>query len=217
MAAACGFIYRLGWKNGLDRAILCVIALMLAVVTATVLTLGTDTIMRILRDPDAFTGRTEIWAADFAYVRDHFFLGSGFEAIFGTGKQSPLAAYLPMQSWVIDVNDSHNGYIDILVGLGALGFGVALVALVVIPLARFWPLNFDPARDGYFALFLFILCHNFTEADFLAPDGTLWLAFLMVIGALRQGRGYAVRQGVPPRAPALTPLFSALAASRARA
>lgn len=183
VAVAFGLLYRRGWKNGLNRALLATIGLVIITALAALILLNTDLITHIMQDPDALTGRTEIWEADLSYLKDHFFLGAGFEAVFGTGGQSPLANYLHGRNWVADVSNSHNGYLEIFLGLGALGFVLALIVLLIIPFAKFWPLNHDPARDGYFAIFIFIIFHNFTEADFLAPDGVLWLAFLMVLSA----------------------------------
>ena len=185
VAVAFGLIYRKGWKTGLDRALLATAGLLVLLALGLLVALNTELITRIMQDPDALTGRTEIWQADIAYLKDHFALGAGFEAVFGTGGQSPLANYLHGRNWVADVSNSHNGYLEIFLGLGAIGFVLSLLVLVVIPFAKFWPLNHDPARDGYFAIFIFIVCHNFTEADFLAPDGVLWMAFLMVLSAIK--------------------------------
>jgi O-antigen ligase len=197
VAIAFGMVYRKGWKTGLDRALLATAGLLAALALGTLSALNTELITRIMQDPDALTGRTEIWQADIAYLKDHFALGAGFEAVFGTGGQSPLANYLHGRSWVADVSNSHNGYLEIFLGLGAIGFVLALVVLVAIPFAKFWPLNRDPARDGYFAIFIFIVFHNFTEADFLAPDGVLWMAFLMVLSAIKSPAAYPVIRPAP--------------------
>ncbi len=186
VAAGFAYAYRAGWKQGLDRALLALTALLAIGCIAALLALNTELIGRIMSDPDAFTGRTEIWQADLAYLKDHFFLGAGYNSVFGTGLQSPLLPYLHGRDWVAQVSNSHNGYLDIFLGVGAIGFALALAALLILPFRRFWPLNFDRARAGYFAVFVFVIFHNFTEADFLAPDGVLWLAFLMVLGAVRQ-------------------------------
>lgn len=201
VAAAFGYLYRRGWKDGLNRALLAATGLLIVIAIAAFALLNADLITHIMQDPDALTGRTEIWEADIAYLHDHFFLGAGFEAVFGTGGQSPLTNYLHGRNWVADVSNSHNGYLEIFLGLGAMGFGLALLVLLAIPFAKFWPLNRDPARDGYFAIFIFIVFHNFTEADFLAPDGVLWMAFLMVLSALEQ----PATRPVAWRAPAMTP------------
>jgi O-antigen ligase len=186
VAAAFGYAYRAGWKNGLDRALLALAAILTIGCIATLLALNTELIDKIMADPDAFTGRTEIWNAEIAYLKDHFLLGAGYGSIFSTGLQSPLTPYLHGRNWVAMVSNSHNGYFDMFASLGAIGFALALMALLVAPFRRFWALNFDRAKAGYFAIFIFIIFHNFTEADFLSSDGVSWLVFLMVIGALRQ-------------------------------
>lgn len=198
VAALFALAYRAGWKNGLDRALLAVTALLAIGVFATLLALNTEMIDRLMSDPDAFTGRTEIWQAAIAYLNDHFLLGAGYASVFGTGLASPLQPYLHGRNWVAQVSNSHNGYVDAFLGLGFIGFMLTLAALLAMPFRRFWPLNFDRAKAGYFAIFIFVVFHNFTEADFLAPDGVLWLVFMMVIAALRQ----PAEQPVPAVQPA---------------
>jgi O-antigen ligase len=199
VAATFAYAYRAGWKNGLDRAVLALLGLLAIGCAATLFAINTEMIDRIMADPDAFTGRTEIWRADIAYLRDHFFLGAGYNSVFGTGLKSPLAPYLHGRNWVAQVSNSHNGYLDVTLGIGFIGIMLALAALVVMPFTKFWPLNFDRAKAGYFAIFVFIVFHNFTEADFLAPDGVLWMIFLMMIGAVCYRAPSAVPQGAAAR------------------
>ncbi len=201
VAILFGVAYRAGWKNGLDRILLTLTAMLAISCVVVVGLLNADLIARLLEDPAALTGRTEIWQADIAYLKDHFFLGAGYASVFGTGLQSPLLQYLHGRNWVAQVSNSHNGYLDIALGLGAIGFVLAILALLVLPFARFWPLTRNPAHAGLFAIFVFIVFHNFTEADFLAADGVLWLAFLMVLGALQ-------RKAPAAAAARATPLFS---------
>lgn len=90
-------------------------------------------------------------------------------------------------SWVEAIGDSHNGYLQLLVVLGAVGVVLAMAALVIEPLVRFWPLG-DRQPDFkalLFALFVFFLLHNFMESDFLESDSGVWFVMLLVLGALR--------------------------------
>ena len=85
------------------------------------------------------------------------------------------------------IADSHNGYLQILIATGSIGLVLALASMVADPLVRFWPL--DPARTGFkallFALFVFVLLHNFLETDFLESDNSGWFAFLVVLASLK--------------------------------
>jgi len=150
------------------------------------LLLNWDLVLRLLTDPASFTGRAEIWQAILAYMHDHPLLGAGFGTIAHTGALSPLHNYA-RGNWVETIADSHNGYLQILATTGGIGLFLALIAMVADPLFRFWPL--EPARTGFkallFAIFIFVLLHNFLETDFLESDNSLWFAFLVMLASLK--------------------------------
>ena len=186
LALLAGLLYRISWRDSLSRAVfLCGAILMIGLVAAIAI-LNWDMIDSLLADPTGFTGRAEIWQAILAYMHDHPLLGAGFGTIAHTGALSPLHNYA-RGNWVEAIADSHNGYLQILIATGAIGLALALLALVVEPLRRFWPL--EPARTGFkallFALFIFVLAHNFLETDFLESDNTAWFAFLVMLASLR--------------------------------
>jgi O-antigen ligase len=181
-----GMLYRLAWRDSLSRTIfLFGTILILGLMVVTVM-LNWDTIYRLLSDPTGFTGRAEIWQTTLAYMRDHPLLGAGFGTIAHTGALSPLHGYA-RESWVEAMADSHNGYLQILIATGGIGLVLALWCMVVDPLLRFWPL--DPAHGEFkallFALFVFVLLHNFMETDFLESDNNGWFAFLVMLASLR--------------------------------
>ena len=186
VALLAGGLYRLAWRDALGRAIfLCGVLLAMSAMVAAAI-LNWDAVSRVLSDPAGLTGRAEIWQAILAYMRDHPFLGAGFGTIAHTGALSPLHDYTSAR-WVEAIADSHNGYLQILIATGGIGLVLALIAMVADPLVRFWPL--DPARAGLkallFALFVFVLLHNFLETDFLESDNSGWFAFLVVLASLQ--------------------------------
>ena len=186
VALLAGGLYRLSWRDALGRAIFLCGALLVLAVAAAAAVLNWDAISRVLSDPAGLTGRAEIWQAILAYMRDHPLLGAGFGTIAHTGALSPLHNYTSAR-WVEAIADSHNGYLQILIATGGIGFLLALASMVADPLARFWPL--DPGRAGFkallFALFVFVLLHNFLETDFLESDNSGWFAFLVVLASLK--------------------------------
>jgi len=186
LALLAGGLYRLCWRDALSRAIFACGALLVLTAAVAAAILNWDTISRILTDPAGLTGRAEIWQAILAYMRDHPLLGAGFGTIAHTGALSPLHNYTSAR-WVEAIADSHNGYLQILIATGGIGLLLTLASMVVDPLFRFWPL--DPARTGFkgllFALFIFVLLHNFLETDFLESDNSGWFAFLVVLASLK--------------------------------
>ena len=148
--------------------------------------MDSNAIDRLLRDPTDFTGRAEIWQASLAFLQDHPLLGAGFGTVAHTG-DAIAASQLCPHGWVEAIADSHNGYLQILVATGSIGLAIALIGMVLDPMLRFWPL--EPGRSGFramlFALFIFVLLHNFMETDFMESDNSGWFAFLVMLASLR--------------------------------
>jgi O-antigen ligase len=185
VALLAGLAYRFSWRDSLSRAIFLCAAILILGLAAVAAILNWDLIAHMLNDPAGLTGRAEIWQAILAYTHDHPWLGAGFGTIAHTGTLSPLHFYA-RGNWVETIADSHNGYLQILATMGGIGLALALLGLVIRPLLQFWPL--EPARTGFkallFALFVFVLAHNFLESDFLESDNGAWFAFLVVLASL---------------------------------
>jgi len=185
IALAGGLSYRIGWRDGLSRAILLAAAALLVVALAAFALLDADHIAHALEDPAEFSGRTAIWAAELRYIADHPLLGAGFGTFTDARAQSPLHNYID-SSWVEAVSHGHNGYLQILVTIGGIGFLLAILALLVAPARRFWTLDLqgDAFKPMLFALFTFAILHNFMESDLLEGDSPVWSSLLLVIAAL---------------------------------
>lgn len=185
VALAAGGFYKASWRSEINRAIYAAIALLVLLVAGAYAWMDADSISRVLNDPAEFTGRTEIWHADLAYLRDHMLLGAGFGATSGTAGPSLLSNYT-YSTWVKVIGSSHNGYLEVMVNLGIIGFALTLIAVIFLPLFRFWPLDTAwQSKATLFAIFLFIILHNFTESDLLQSDNPMWFATLLVIASLR--------------------------------
>jgi exopolysaccharide production protein ExoQ len=186
VALLAGLAYRACWRDGLSRSVFVSAAALLVLVAGAAGIFYADAISRVLEDPTEFTGRAEIWQAYIAFVRDHPWLGAGFGTLYSTGGLSPMHNYV-RSAWVEATGDSHDGYLQLLVTLGGVGFVLGMVSLVLEPLAGFWPLDYQ--QTGFkallFALFVFFVLHNFLESDFLTRDSGVWFSLLLVIAALR--------------------------------
>jgi O-antigen ligase len=192
LAMGAGALYFWAWRRALDRAIVTVGLLLLVALAVTVALLNYEAISRILSDPQEFTGRTAIWQAEVAFIRDHPWLGSGFGSFADTGALSPLHNYVGA-SWVDAVSHGHNGYLQLIVTIGFAGFAIAMIAIILTPAGAFWRIDdMDRLLKALlFSLFVFFVFHNLTGSDFLESDGASWVVFLMMMAALRD---YRLRQ-----------------------
>jgi exopolysaccharide production protein ExoQ len=185
VALAIGTIYRIAWHSTLDRLIVTVLVAIAAVAAAAFLFIDQTAIAHVFSDPSEFTGRAEIWQAELSFIRDHPWLGAGFGSFADTGNLSPLHDYVG-GDWVNGVAHGHNAYLQLFVTIGGVGFCLALVGLVIMPLIAF--VRENSGRVGEmampFAIFVFIVLHNLLESDFLEGDGPAWVAFLVMLAAL---------------------------------
>jgi exopolysaccharide production protein ExoQ len=187
VAIVAGGIYRLAWRKDIDRVMAVVAGAVLATAALAFAIADQNAVMRLFEDPEQFTGRTEIWKGEIAYILDHPLLGAGFGTFSGTGGVSPLHDYVT--GWVAEARHGHNGYLQLLVTTGAIGFALAFAALIVSPAVAFWERRGEIATKALlFALFVFLVLHNLMETDFLEGDGVTWVAYLMMLAMLYQLR-----------------------------
>ena len=124
------------------------------------------------RNPD-LTGRTDIWSV---------VLAAGTNRIVGTGYESFWLG--PRLQWVWDqvgqVNEAHNGYLDVYLNLGAVG----LVFLAAFLIASYRNIRrefrADPSLGSLsLALWTILLFYNVTESAFRGQ--LLWVVFLLAV------------------------------------
>lgn len=136
-----------------------------------------------LQDPAAFTGRTQIWAALYAYFQTNPIFGAGYGSFWTSDFNSPIFIY--GRDWVTEVYQGHNGYLDLLVQVGIPGLVLVAFATIVMPWRRL--LN-EPAAEGQAgaliaAVLVFMMGHNGSESSIFDRD-TIGNVFLMIVIAL---------------------------------
>jgi len=141
------------------------------------------------------TGRTAIWT-HVLMVPFNRLVGVGYESFWLGDRLVQLQAAIGF-----DVNEAHNGYLEIFLNLGWIG--VALLALIIVTGYRkvIAALRASPeAGSLYLACFLAVLFANLTEACFRMLTIT-WIFFLFSILAASRSR---VLEGLPAHVAAPT-------------
>lgn len=190
VALSAGLLFRYTRRDSIERWILLALGASAVTVAALAVAVDLHAIERFLTDPTQLTGRIAIWQGEFAFIRDHPLLGAGFGSFADTGQLSPLYNYVA-DKWVQGEAHGHNAYLQLCVTIGGVGFALAMLAFVVQPLSAFRAMDERPELERYaplFALFVFVVMHNFVESDFLEGDGPAWVAFLLTLGCLQPRR-----------------------------
>lgn len=165
-----------------------------------------------LYDRSAFTGRTQIWPPLLNYFRDNPLLGAGYGSFWNIGiGESPIFTYA--KGWVTGLAQGHNGYLDLLVTIGAPGLALAVLATVVAPTARLLASRTVPRGAGalLLAMLTFVAGHNFTESSLFDRDAIVQ-SFLMITLAMVHVVTAASPRPARARRPALRASASAAGA-----
>ncbi len=135
---------------------------------------------RMLDDPAALTGRSQIWPVLLRYASDHPLLGAGYGSFWAIGDDSPIFSY--GVAWLGTINHSHNGYIDILVQTGAVGLGLSVVCLVALPLRALFraPLAGGASRSLMCSIIVFGCLHDLLETSLLNRANATWVVMVVM-------------------------------------
>lgn len=128
-------------------------------------TLGRDT---------SLTGRDLIWQFTLDRWEQRPWLGYGFRAFWTADYNSGLIA---ANFWAA-YDQSHNGYLQILLDLGIIGLALLLVWLFVV-LWRSARLLHDPDIRMWVSLWAAFIVYSLTEAIYLTPNGFTWLVIML--------------------------------------
>jgi O-antigen ligase len=156
---------------------------------------GLSDMSRVLFGDPTFTGRTVIWHWMWKYIANAPLLGHGYGSFWAAGPDSK-----PVREgyWYIQIiNDGHNGYIDVLIGTGAIGLTIAvLFCLFLLPAVASIHDQHRCARVMLLAVLLFILLHNAMETSLFSGYRPLWLLLLLVAGFSARGHALRSKDGI---------------------
>jgi O-antigen ligase len=136
-----------------------------------------------LEHQNALTGRGGIWSVLLAYAKDHWLLGAGYGSFWNIGFDGPIYRYA--NDWVTGVGNGHNGYLDLLVQIGAPGLTLAAGTMIAWPMLKLMAGATERARGAMLMAFmLFCAGHNMTESSLLDRDSIVQVFLVLTIALI---------------------------------
>jgi O-antigen ligase len=144
-----------------------------------------EAVSQLLSDPQAFTGRVEIWTALVDAIKDRPLVGHGIGSVFNSGVHTPLLAYT--SGWVLELPQGHNGYLDLAASVGLIGCSLVVTAFLIQPTFR---LVSRRLYGPYFtamllSLICFIALHNLMESSLLNRAIMQWITLLIAVSIIQ--------------------------------
>lgn len=150
------------------------------------ITLAPALFFKLIHKDPTLTGRTEIWGAVLRRVEVHPMLGYGFGAVWAD-PWGPAWFIRHEVKW--NAPTAHNGWLDVLLQLGAIGLG--LVALHFILTAVVAGTRLLRGLEGLWAIpFIAIFALlSVSESTLLQYNGLPWLMYIVVSAKLFEWQG----------------------------
>lgn len=183
------FLYRYAGRHSRNALTLCLSGAILLLLGTFLMYLYDLTLSDILDSlaPDTVFGRMRIWEFALDRFRQRPIFGIGYGSFWAAGGITPAEAHVrgPLTTFLVLLNQAHNGYVDVLVAIGTLG-AISFVFLVVSILRLLLMTqpnavyhNWGGVQELCYYIFLASLLHNMTETSFLRGSSIFWLFFLM--------------------------------------
>lgn len=139
-----------------------------------------------------FTGRSDIWAIVTEHIRFRPLLGSGYGA-YWIGPLPSSPSYEFVRKLYFYPGSAHNGYLEIVNDLGAVGLLVLLAYLLMHIVQSLRMFEFDRAQASlYLGLFFEQAVANFSESHWLSV--TTFASVIITLSTFALGRGLLERR-----------------------
>jgi len=130
------------------------------------------------------TGRDMIWQDMLLSIKENPFFGVGYNA-FWVGEVGLSSEIFSDYYW--NINQAHNGYVDIVNELGFIGLGFFMLVLVQSFFRAFRFIQLNPAEGLTFLLvMLALVISNLAERTFCRQTSLGWFMFLIALVSISQ-------------------------------
>jgi exopolysaccharide production protein ExoQ len=149
-------------------------ALMLLIIFSILLLNNAETVVGTSGKDLTFNGRSDLWELVISKVLERPWLGYGFSGFWTSNAASKLRA---TYDWA---SNAHNGFLELLLELGFVGFltfAVAFVRFFVMALTRIISVAKKPEDYWPMQMLVIIVIVNFSEARLLTPSWN-WLMYV---------------------------------------
>lgn len=161
-------------------------------------TANIELVLKISEDPRVLSGRNEIWQPMLQFYAEHPIAGAGFGSFWPSAGQASRDFH---GSWLRDVSQGHNGYLDILVQVGFVGLLLILFGCSVMPSIYIYRMirskNISRSTISLIsALLIMVFGQNISESSLFDRDtlGEVILAVaIAMLATLSKGTGRATR------------------------
>src|ERR1019366_881272 len=141
------------------------------------------TLLELMNRNEGLTGRIDLWQAVWLSISRKPWLGYGFDAFWQNMRGESVNVLLAV-GWTPAY--AHNGFLDVILGLGFLGLAVFAIGYAILWRRAFTFARQYPGPAGLWpCMFLaFMLFYNLTEGPVISQNNITWVLYVAVAVSL---------------------------------
>lgn len=166
---------------------------------ALIAALNLNNLLGLLNRESSFTGRMPLWSHLYhEWISRHLLFGYGHDAFWYV--EDHLHQVTLSQGWSFIINNGHNGFMDIALGLGVIGLalGLGVFVLAVYRSIKYLLTATEPASLVPLLLTAYFLLANLTISFFLWFESFHWLLLIIAIFVTTPPFSTSPSQSEPP-------------------
>jgi exopolysaccharide production protein ExoQ len=159
---------------------------LLALLLSLIITNSWFAIMQDLGKDPTMSGRTIIWSGTLLQIQKRPWTGYGLEGFWQEGNLGPVQVGRVIHPDFVPAH-AHNGFLDMLVDIGWIGFGLFLIGFLItliIAFRRAYKAN-QPEDFWPLGLILLMVFYNITETWFLKQGNFFWVMYMTMFLSIR--------------------------------
>lgn len=144
-----------------------------------------EVIKAYLSDPSIFSGRGGLWGIIMILSDNYDFMGYGYGSFWRVGING--ISYEYATGWHASSFNGHNGYLDMLITLGWIGFWLGIAAFVIEPVLFFLSRSYiwNSMTKTALTMIIFVALHNLLESTLLMWNADTYFIWLLAACILR--------------------------------
>jgi exopolysaccharide production protein ExoQ len=175
VALMFGFViarFKIPFERSNEFCIAALVLFAVAIASIGAFTIEKNYLLSLTDDAGALSLRNAIWRPMLTFYFDNALLGAGYGSYWDAEIDPQNIEAFSTQAWLGEVNQAHNGYLDLLVQTGLPGLALSIFAAITWPLLRFIPMvTRQPQRASLiFSLICLLLIENLTETSLFSGD-----------------------------------------------
>jgi exopolysaccharide production protein ExoQ len=138
---------------------------------------NSQAIMSWLGRDATLTGRVQLWLQVISFIKTREVLGFGYGAFWLSSYGDYVRA---ATRW--DVPHAHNGFLDTILSLGMIGFGILALSIGATLVRALRKARVDRSIVGSWPLLyvIFTVLYNLDESSILMPNSLMWILYVSI-------------------------------------